>query len=282
MAPSSEYVFGFVAIRDPQRSVPPGTLWVPAYNPAAPTEFHQAPRIVHGIAARGAITDRDISADSQQHQFVAAFQDAPEVLCVLDRELIRSLDRHGRLVGITHGKVPSSGRLRGAGQPLLASDARGRAQATDNGRRQIRQAGAQRAQGQQDRRIGQVCADHKPSGHTEFPGLVREHIHRPELQARVARHHARAPVPAVPTGSSSPRSPPAAGPATVITVRHKSELPRNPWTSRTTSCGSCGCNRLRIWAATCSPERRGTGVPFQPWAVRENRTTDPDDDQRMR
>jgi len=76
-------VFGLVATRDPQRRVPPGTLWAPACNLVTPPEFRQAPRAAHSIAARGTVADRYISADPQRHRFVAAFQDAALILRVL-------------------------------------------------------------------------------------------------------------------------------------------------------------------------------------------------------
>jgi hypothetical protein len=159
MVPSSEDVVRFVAMRDPQRLGPPGTLWAPVYSPAAPTGLHQAPRAAHGVAACGVLADK--------------------------------------------GKVSPSGRLRCAGQPLQADDARSRLEAAADGRRQICQAGGQR----------------------EFPGQVREPIRGPEPQARVARHLTRALVPAVPRRQQFPRSRPAAGPGTVLTVVAEQAFP---------------------------------------------------------
>lgn len=80
---SSGEVFGLVAMRDPQRRVPPGTLWAPARNLVTPPEFRQAPRAAYGIAVLGTVADRYISADPQRHRFVAAFQDTAEILRVL-------------------------------------------------------------------------------------------------------------------------------------------------------------------------------------------------------
>ena len=80
---SSGEVFGLVAMSDPQRRVPPGTLWASACNLVTPPEFRQAPRAAHSIAARGTVADRYISADPQRHRFVAAFQDAALILRVL-------------------------------------------------------------------------------------------------------------------------------------------------------------------------------------------------------
>lgn len=57
---SSGEVFGLVAMRDPQRRVPPGTLWAPACNLVTPV-FRQAPRAAHGIAALGTVAYRYIS-----------------------------------------------------------------------------------------------------------------------------------------------------------------------------------------------------------------------------
>ena len=76
-------VFGLVAMRDLQRRVTPGTLWAPACNLITPPEFRQAPRAAHGIAALGSLAYRYMSAEPQRHRFVAAFQDAAEILHVL-------------------------------------------------------------------------------------------------------------------------------------------------------------------------------------------------------
>lgn len=118
---SPEEVFRFVAIRDPQRPARAGAIRAPAYDPAAPTNLHQALRNARDTAARGVVADNYISANPPQRRFVASLQEAPEVIRDLDRELIGSLDRRtGRQ--IRQSALPGLRDLRGPSDSPDPSD----------------------------------------------------------------------------------------------------------------------------------------------------------------
>jgi hypothetical protein len=109
--------------------------------------------------------------------------------------------RHRPPVQLAQGQAPASGRLQRDGQPLQAGHGRGRAEAPDDRHGQAVQPGGQRAQGHQARRVGPVQvvrADNQRPVQREFLGQVGERVHGAELQARVAGHGDRSPVPAIP------------------------------------------------------------------------------------